>query len=85
MTNKHPLPDTLVAELHEYDISDCSEVALREALEEHASTYTLFKLADWPARRWHCRYRLMMGEGVYDAQSVPEAYARALLALLKGT
>ena len=79
------LPDALVAELHEYGISDWIEVALREALEQHAPTYTLFKLADWPARRWHCRYRLMMGEGVYDAQSVPEAYARALLALLRAS
>lgn len=77
------LPDILVAELYAYGITDCSEVSLREALEQHATTYTLFKLADWPARRWHCRYRLMMSKGVYDAQSVPEAYARGLLALLR--
>lgn len=76
----------LTTELHnqlaDHGITDCSEVALRERLEAHVATYTLIKLADWPARRWMCRYRLMMGDGMYDAQSASEAYARALLAVL---
>ena len=55
---------------------------VREALEARCETYTLIKLAPWPARRWKCHYRLMMGDGIYDAQTVAEAYALGLLALL---
>jgi hypothetical protein len=77
------LPETLRAELLTYGITDYGEVALREALERHVPTYTLIRLADWPARRWKCRYRLMMGETFYDAQSAAEAYALGLLAALK--
>jgi hypothetical protein len=73
------LPETLQTQLAHYGITDFGEVALREALEARISTYTLIRLADWPARRWKCRYRLMMGEGMYDAQSVSEAYAQGLL------
>jgi hypothetical protein len=62
-------------------ITNFDEVTLRQALEQQVTTYTLIKLADWPARRWKCRYRLMMGSAMYDAQSVPEAYALALLAM----
>jgi hypothetical protein len=76
------LPESLRQQLRDAHISVFDEVSLREQLEQHTETYTLFKLAPWPARRWQCRYRLMMGEGVYDAQSVSEAYALALLALL---
>jgi hypothetical protein len=76
------LPETLQTQLTHHNITDFSEVALREALEARVPTYTLIRLADWPARRWKCRYRLMMGDGMYDAQSVPEAYARGLLAAL---
>ena len=76
------LPEALQAQLVEHGIHDFAEVALREALEVHAPTYTLIKLADWPARRWKCRYRLMMGDAMYDAQSAPEAYALGLLSLL---
>lgn len=66
-------------------ITNFDEVMLREELERRVKTYTLIKLADWPARRWKCRYRLMMGSSMYDAQSVPEAYALALLALSEQT
>jgi hypothetical protein len=76
------LPEELHAPLLACGINDFGEVALREALEAYAPTYTLIKLADWPARRWKCHYRLMMGDAIYDAQSVAEAYARALLAVL---
>jgi hypothetical protein len=73
------LPETLQTQLTCYGITDFGEVALREALEARVSTYTLIRLADWPARRWKCRYRLMMGEDMYDAQSASEAYALGLL------
>ena len=62
-------------------ITNFDEVMLREELERRVPTYTLIRLADWPARRWKCRYRLLMGTSMHDAQSVPEAYALALLAL----
>lgn len=77
------IPETLQAQLAACGISNCDEIALREALERHVETYTLIKLAPWPARRWKCRYRLLMGEAMYDAQSVAEAYAIGLLATLK--
>ena len=76
------IPVELQAQLAQHAISDFGEVALREALEAHSQTYTLIKLAPWPARRWKCRYRLMLGDKIYDAQSVAEAYALALLAVL---
>jgi hypothetical protein len=62
---------------------ELGEVALREALEAHCETYTFIKLAPWPARRWKCRYRLMMGDNMYDAQSAAEAYAMGLLGVLE--
>ena len=74
------LPEALQTQLARYGITDFGETALREALEARIPTYTLIRLADWPARRWKCRYRLMMGEGMYDAQTAPEAYALGLLA-----
>lgn len=77
------LPPAVQAELAQYGITAREEVALREALEARAETYTVIKLADWPARRWKCRYRLMMGDGIYDAQTMCEAYALGLLALLR--
>ncbi len=77
------LPATLQAQLTNYGIADFSEVALRQALEAHVETYTLIKLAAWPARRWKCRYRLLMSDSMYDAQSVEEVYALGLLAALQ--
>ena len=76
------IPVELQAALAQHAISDYGEVALREALEAHSQTYTLIKLAPWPARRWKCRYRLMLGDKIYDAQSAAEAYALGLLAAL---
>jgi hypothetical protein len=76
------LPEALQTQLAQYGISALDEVALREALEVHCETYTLIKLAPWAARRWKCRYRLMMGDAMHDAQSAAEAYALALLSLL---
>ncbi|HEY0756166.1 MAG TPA: hypothetical protein VGD98_19575 [Ktedonobacteraceae bacterium] len=59
------------------------ETTLRETLEMHIETYTLFKLAPWPARRWKCHYRLMTREQMYDGPSAEDAYALALLARLE--
>jgi len=75
----------LQAQLAQHGITDYGEVSLREALEAHSQTYTLIKLAPWPARRWKCRYRLMMGDKIHDAQSVAEAYALGLLAVLSNS
>ena len=77
------LPETLQTQLTHYGFSDFGEVALREALEAYVETYTLIKLAAWPARRWKCRYRLLLGDAMHDAQSVAEAYALGLLAALQ--
>ena len=76
------IPETLHIQLAHHGITITDEVALREALEERVETYTLIKLAAWPARRWKCRYRLMMRDNIYDAQSAAEAYALGLLATL---
>ena len=76
------LPAELQQQLATHGIRDLSEVALREALEAHVETYTLIRLAPWPARRWKCHYRLMLSDKMYDAQSATEAYALGLLAKL---
>lgn len=76
------IPEELQLRLAQNGITAFDEVALREALEAHVPTYTLIKLAPWPSRRWKCHYRLLIGEKIYDAQSVMEAYALGLLAAL---
>src|SRR5438046_9904900 len=54
-------------------VSDWSSDVCSSDLEgAHVDTYTLIKLAPWPARRWKCRYRLLMGEKMHDAQSAAE-------------
>lgn len=78
------LPEEMQARLTRLGMPAFDEVALREALEARVETYTLIKLAPWPARRWKCRYRLLMGEKMYDAPSAAEAYALGLLATLQG-
>lgn len=79
----------LSAELHTklsaYGIETGDETTLREALESQIQTYTLFKLAPWPARRWKCHYRLMTRDQMYDGQSVEDVYALALLGRLEST
>ena len=75
--------EELRVQLARHGITALGEMALREALEAHYETYTLIKLAPWPARRWKCRYRLMMGDKMYDAQSAAEAYAMGLLGALE--
>jgi hypothetical protein len=76
------IPEELHRQLARHGISSIDEVVLREALEARIETYTLIKLAPWPARRWKCQYRLLIGDKIYDAQSVVEAYAMGLLAIL---
>ncbi len=75
-------PETLQTQLIQAGITDFTEPALREALEARVETYTLIKLAPWASRRWKCRYRLMMGDALYDAQSAVEAYALGIQAAL---
>ena len=77
------IPEEIQTRLAGHGISGFGEVALREALEAYVPTYTLIKLAPWPARRWKCHYRLMIGDRIYDAQSASEAYALGLLAALQ--
>ena len=79
------IPEELDRQLAQHGITAIDEVSLREALEARVETYTLIKLAPWPARRWKCKYRLLMGEKMYDAQSVAGAYAMGLLAVLENT
>ncbi len=76
------IPEELQSQLIQHGITAFAETALRETLETHVETYTLIKLAPWPARRWKCRYRLLIGDMIHDAQSAAEAYALALLAIL---
>lgn len=73
------IPEELRLQLAQHGITNTDEVALRQALEAQVETYTLIKLAPWPARRWKCRYRLLIGDKIYDAQTVAEAYASGLL------
>ena len=79
------IPEQLHKQLTQHNITARDEVALREALEAHAETYTLIKLSPWPARRWKCQYRLLIGDKMYDAQSAAEAYAMAILDILENS
>lgn len=79
------ISEELQLQLARQGITTFDETALREALEARVQTYTLIKLAPWPARRWKCHYRLLLGEKIFDAQSVVEAYALGLLAVLTRT
>lgn len=76
------ISEQLHTQLTQHGITVSGEIELREALEARAETYTLIKLAPWPARRWKCHYRLLIGDRIYDAQSPSEAYAMAILAIL---
>jgi hypothetical protein len=79
------IPEDLHRQLARHGITSIDEVVLREALEARIGTYTLIKLASWPARRWKCQYRLLIGDKIYDAQSAAEAYATGLLAILENS
>jgi hypothetical protein len=77
------ISEQLHTQLTQHGITVSGEIELREALEARAETYTLIKLAPWPARRWKCHYRLLIGDKIYDAQNPSEAYAMAILAILE--
>ena len=77
------LAPELAAQLREHGLELDDEVGLRRLLEECAPTWTLIRLNAIAAKRWKARYRLMLGEAWYDAATVSNAYAMALLALLK--
>jgi hypothetical protein len=76
------LPAELVVALDQRGIAARDEVVLRRELERHLPGYTLYRLMPAAARRWKCQYRIMFGATYFDCQTVPEAYARALLAAL---
>ncbi len=77
------LSPELAAQLraHGLDIED--EVSLRRLLDESMPGWTLIRLNTIAAKRWKARYRLMVGETWYDAATVSNAYALALLELLE--
>jgi hypothetical protein len=77
-----PLPADVALMLSRHGVTAYDEVALRRALEQRVDGFNLFKLTRAAARRWKCRYRILLGAGYYDGQSAAEAYARALLATL---
>lgn len=79
------LSEEIQGQLAGFGITEYDEVALRQTLEQHTTTYTLIKLAEWPARRWKCHYRLMLRDDMYDAQNVSEAYAMGILNLIQST
>ncbi len=77
------LAPELADQLRAHGLNVEDEVGLRRTLEECAPTWTLIRLNNIAAKRWKARYRLMLGEQWYDAETVSNAYALALLALLK--
>ena len=76
------IPDAVCQALAEHGITEVDEVALRIELERRLPAYTLYRLTPAAARRWKCKYRLMFGDTYLDCQTVSEAYARALLAIM---
>ena len=77
------LSPELAAQLRAHGLTIEDEVSLRRLLDESVSSWTLIRLNTIAAKRWKARYRLMLGETWYDAATVSNAYARALLALLQ--
>ncbi len=76
------LPDDLRARLIAAGIAEHDEVALRRELERHVPGYNLFRLTPAAAKRWKCRYHILLAAGYYDGQTAAETYARALLAAI---
>jgi hypothetical protein len=76
------IPDAGCQALAKHGITVVVEVALRIELERRLPAYTLYRLTPAAARRWKCKYRLMFGDTYLDCQTVSEAYARALLAIM---
>jgi len=76
------LSETLRAELARLGLDITDEVGLRQALERYVPSYSLIRLNTIAAKRWKCRYRLLLGTDYYDAQTAAEAYARGIVAAL---
>ena len=76
------LPEDVRRALTDRGITATEEVALRCLLESCVSSYNLFRLSPAAARRWKCRYRVLLEAGYSDGMTVAEAYARALLLLM---
>ena len=77
------LSPELAARLAEHGLTTADEISLRRLLDESVPSWTLIRLNSIAAKRWKARYRLMLGEAWYDAATVSNAYALALLALLQ--
>ncbi len=77
------LAPELAAQLRAHGLEIADEVGLRRLLEECVPTWTLIRLNAIAAKRWKARYRLMVGEAWYDAATVSNAYALAVLAQLQ--
>lgn len=77
------LSPELAARLAEHGLTAADEVSLRRLLDESVPSWTLIRLNSIAAKRWKARYRLMLGEHWYDAATVSNAYALALLALIQ--
>lgn len=77
------LSPELAARLAEHGLTAADEVSLRRLLDESVPSWTLIRLNSIAAKRWKARYRLMLGEQWYDAATVSNAYALALLALIQ--
>src|SRR5689334_25232278 len=78
------LADDVALALRMRGIIAQTEPDLRRALERHVAGYTLYRLTPAAARRWKCRYRVMLSIGYFDGQSAVEAYGRALIAAIDG-
>jgi hypothetical protein len=76
------LPEDVLEALSNRGVTATGEVALRCLLEIHVSSYNLFRLSPAAARRWKCRYRVLLEAGYCDGMTVAEAYARAVLLLM---
>ena len=77
------LSPELAARLAEHGLTTADEVSLRRLLDESVPSWTLIRLNSIAAKRWKARYRLILGEQWYDAATVSNVYALALLALIQ--
>ncbi len=75
----------LIRQLQDRGIAARGEVDLRLELERHAPSYTLVRLTPAAARKWKARYRVLLAADMLDAQTVAEAYARAILYTIANT
>lgn len=79
------ISDDMIRELVERGITARGEVDLRLELERRTQSYTLVKLTPAATRKWKARYRVLLAADMLDAQTVAEAYARAILFTIAAT